>query len=143
MSPEPAPPRELDGMTRVLMVAEERSYQHTLRRQLVRQGFAVDVASDPAHARELAKQTPYDVVLLDLTATGNGGFELCRDMDTEHGGPMVMMLAPPDGAKERLAGFEAGAADCVSKPVLGREIAARMRALTRRRPGSPGLQPSP
>jgi len=31
----------------------------------------------------------------------------------------------------------------VSKPVLGREIAARMRALTRRRPASTGLQPSP
>jgi DNA-binding response OmpR family regulator len=140
MSPEPAPPRELDGMTRVLMVAEERSYQHTLRRQLSRQGFAVDVAVDSMHARQLARQTPYDVVLLDLTATGNGGFELCREMDTEHGGPMVMMLAPPDGAEERLAGFEAGAADCVSKPVLGREIAARMRALARRRPASPGLQ---
>ena len=42
------------------------------------------------------------------------------------------------GATEQ--SFEAGAADCVSKPVLGREIAARMRALARRRPASPGLQ---
>jgi len=130
-------------MTRVLMVAEERSSQHTLRRQLVRQGFAVDVASDAENARHRCREVPYDVILLDLAATGPAGFDLCRDVGAEDTGPMVMMLAPPDGSEERLAGFEAGAAACVSKPVLGREIAARMRALTRRRTVPPGLQPSP
>ena len=140
MSPEPAPPRALEGMTRVLMVAERRTYQGSLRRQLIRQGFAVDVAGDVAQARELAGVASYDVVLLDLAATGAGGFDLCREIGGDAERPMVMMLAPPDGAEERLAGFEAGADDCVSKPVLGREIAARMRALTRRRGAPTGLE---
>ena len=142
LSPEPAPPRELDGMTRVLMVAEERSHQHTLRRQLVRQGFAVDVVPRTEHARRRCAEVAYDVLLLDLTATGPDGFALCRDVGVEDG-PMVMMLAPPDGGEERLAGFAAGAAACVSKPVMGREIAARMRALTRRRTVPSGLQTAP
>jgi DNA-binding response OmpR family regulator len=139
MSPEPAAPRPFEGMARILMVAKERSYQHTLRRQLVRQGFVVDVVATTDEAGLRCARSHYDVVLMDLTATGAGGFALCRTLQADDESPMVMMLAPPDGAEERLAGFEAGAADCVSKPVLGREIAARLRALTRRR-GSPGLQ---
>ena len=127
-------------MTRVLMVAHDGGYQASLRQQLMNQGFAVDVASSSDEARERTRDEAYEVILMDLTATGPEGFELCRDIGDPDNGPMVMMIAPPDGAAERLAGFEAGADACVSKPVIGREIAARMRALTRRLPLSSDLE---
>ena len=140
LSPEPAPPRELDGMTRVLLVTEERTYQRGLRRELLRQGFAVDSVADGDEAIERCRREAYDVVLLDLSVTGDAGFEICRAVGIVSRPPMVMMLAPANGAQERLAGFEAGADDCVSKPVVVREIAARLRALARRR--GTGLQPA-
>lgn len=75
----------------------------------------------------------YDVVLVDLSLGAVDGFALCRELGEEPGRPMVLMITPPAGDTQRLEGFAAGADDCVSKPVVGREVGARLRALARRR----------
>lgn len=133
LSPPSHHPGELDGMIRVLVVASNRGFRGALVDELERQGFAIDAVADGASALARTAQAAYDVVVLDLSMPDVDGFEICRDLNEGSPRPMILMVAPPNGAEQRLASFEAGADDCVSKPVVLREVAARLRALARRR----------
>ena len=76
--------------------------------------------------------TKVDVVLLDLMLPGVDGFAVCRRLRACGDLPIIMVTARTDSA-DVVAGLEAGADDYVSKPLVATELAARVRALLRRR----------
>ena len=119
--------------TRILVVTSDKPSGSALVRDLDAQGFAVRATASSEGVLRHCAADEYDVVLVDLSLDSVDGFALCRELGEEPDRPMVLMITPPAGETQRLEGFAAGADDCVSKPVVGREVGARLRALTRRR----------
>jgi DNA-binding response OmpR family regulator len=119
---------------RVLLVEDDQDIADPLVVGLRREGFEVQHVSSAAAA--LAAATP-DLVLLDLGLPDAHGFEVCRQLRARSSVPIIMVTARDDEI-DRVTGLELGADDYVVKPFGFRELAARIRAVTRRTAGSPG-----
>ena len=78
------------------------------------------------------ERTGVDLVILDLMLPGEDGLAICRKL-VAAGGPPVIMLSAYGDETDRIVGLELGADDYVSKPCNPRELAARVRAVLRRR----------
>ena len=128
---------------RLLVVEDERELADALAEGLRREGYAVDVAYDGDDASVKARVYPYDLVCLDLNLPGMDGREIARSLrDGERldgaPPPRILMLTARDGLDDRIGGLDDGADDYVVKPVPFEELAARVRALLRRRAGGSG-----
>jgi DNA-binding response OmpR family regulator len=96
-----------------------------------------EAASGEDALAQLAEK-PADVVLLDLMLPGADGFEVCRTLRRTSDIPVIMVSARSD-SHDIVAGLEAGADDYITKPLVAKELSARIRALLRRsRSGSDG-----
>jgi two-component system, OmpR family, response regulator len=125
---------------RVLIVEDEARMADVLRRALVRDGAAADLAVDGDEALELATIVEYDAVVLDVVLPGRSGFEVCRMLRDRGVWAPVLMLTALDAVDDRVAGLDAGADDYLVKPFALAELQARLRALTRRgRPERPAV----
>jgi two-component system OmpR family response regulator len=117
---------------RILVVEDELKMASLLRRGLLEEGHAVDVARTGDDALWMAGATDYDAVLLDLMLPGTDGVEVCRRLRTGEVWSPVLMLTARDAVEDRIAGLDAGADDYLPKPFSFGELLARIRALTRR-----------
>jgi sigma-B regulation protein RsbU (phosphoserine phosphatase) len=129
-APAPAPDELADR--RVLIVDDVRSNVDLLARAL--QGhYQLSVAFDGESAlREVAAHAP-DLILLDVMMPGLDGHEVCRRLkgDAATRDIPVVFLSSLDEGRDKAAGFEAGAADYITKPFEILEVKARVRALLR------------
>ena len=124
---------ELPG--RILVVDDDPTVADVVGRYLVRDGHTVECIPDGHQAlRRIAEERP-DLVVLDLMLPGIGGLEVCRRLRERYPVPVVMLTALGDES-DRLAGFEIGADDYVTKPFSPRELAMRVRSVLRRARGS-------
>ena len=121
----------MPGM-RVLVVEDETKMAALLRRGLVEEGHAADVAGQGEQAVWLAEAHPYDAIVLDVMLPGIGGFETCRRLRNAGVWTPVLMLTARDAVDDRVAGLDAGADDYLTKPFSLAELLARLRALVRR-----------
>jgi DNA-binding response OmpR family regulator len=96
------------------------------------EGFDVLTANTGESALVLLDTTDVDVVLLDLMLPGVDGLSVCRTLRGRGDLPIIIVTARTD-TTEVIAGLEAGADDYVTKPLVASELAARIRALLRRR----------
>jgi len=103
-----------------------------VRRGLVEEGHAADVAGSGEDAVWMAQAHPYDAIVLDVMLPGLSGFETCRRLRNEGVWAPVLMLTARDGVQDRVAGLDAGADDYLMKPFSFAELLARLRALVRR-----------
>jgi two-component system OmpR family response regulator len=117
---------------RVLLVEDELKMAALLRRGLVEEGHAADVASSGEDAIWMAQAHPYDAIVLDVMLPRLSGFETCRRLRNEGVWSPVLMLTARDAVDDRVAGLDAGADDYLTKPFSFAELLARLRALTRR-----------
>ncbi len=118
---------------RILLVEDERSAARMITKGLREHGNAVDLAGDGAAALDQAAAVAYDVVILDLMLPLKSGLEVCRELRLKGDSVPVLMLTARDAVDDRIAGFDAGADDYLTKPFHFRELLARVRALARRR----------
>jgi DNA-binding response OmpR family regulator len=124
---------ELPG--RILVVDDDPTVADVVGRYLVRDGHTVECIADGHQAlRRIAEQRP-DLVVLDLMLPGIGGLEVCRRLRERYPVPVVMLTALGDET-DRLAGFEVGADDYVTKPFSPRELAMRVKSVLRRARGT-------
>jgi two-component system OmpR family response regulator len=121
----------MPGM-RVLVVEDETKMAALLRRGLVEEGHAADVAGQGEEAVWLAEAHPYDAIVLDVMLPGISGFETCRRLRNAGVWTPVLMLTARDAVDDRVAGLDAGADDYLTKPFSLAELLARLRALVRR-----------
>ena len=123
---------------RILVVDDERDLADAVAEGLRREGYAVDVAYDGVDALVKASVYPYDLLTLDLNLPGLDGRELWRQLralERRDGAPppRALMLTARDGVEDRIGGLDDGADDYLVKPFEFGELAARIRALLRRR----------
>jgi DNA-binding response OmpR family regulator len=116
---------------RILLVDDDERIRTALRLALEDEGYVVDEAGSGEDALTVFGQHPADVVLIDVMLPGMTGFDTCRTLRRSSDVPVVMVTARSD-THDVVAGLEAGADDYVTKPVVAKELAARIRALLRR-----------
>jgi two-component system OmpR family response regulator len=119
---------------RALIVEDEAKMAALLRRGLVEEGYAADVAGSGEDALWMARATPYDAIVLDVMLPGVDGFAVCRKLRESGVWTPVLMLTARDRIQDRVAGLDTGADDYLIKPFSFAELLARLRALTRRDP---------
>jgi two-component system, OmpR family, response regulator len=124
-------PANIPGM-RVLVVEDETKMAALLRRGLVEEGHAADLADQGEEAVWMAEAHPYDAIVLDVMLPGISGFETCRRLRNAGVWTPVLMLTARDAVDDRVAGLDAGADDYLTKPFSLAELLARLRALVRR-----------
>src|SRR5919205_716564 len=120
------------GVMRVLIVEDHPKMAGLVRRGLVEEGHAADVAAKGEDAVWMAGAHPYDAIVLDVMLPGVDGFETCRRLRTAGVWTPVLMLTARDSVDDRVAGLDAGADDYLTKPFSLAELLARLRALARR-----------
>jgi DNA-binding response OmpR family regulator len=121
---------------RVLVVEDDPALGPLIARGLRQHHHAVDLAPSFAAATEAAGVTAYDVVCLDLGLPDGDGLELCHRLRASDGlcrPRRILVLTARDAVASRIAGLDAGADDYLTKPFDFEELAARVRALDRRR----------
>jgi two-component system OmpR family response regulator len=117
---------------RVLVVEDELRMASLIRRGLVTEGLAADVAATGEEALWMAQAHDYDAIVLDVMLPGLDGFETCRRLRGAAVWAPVLMLTARDAVEDRVAGLDSGADDYLVKPFAFAELLARLRALTRR-----------
>jgi two-component system OmpR family response regulator len=117
---------------RALVVEDELKMAALIRRGLVEEGYAADVARTGEDALWMAQATPYDAIVLDVMLPGQDGFAVCRALRESGVWTPILMLTARDGVDDRVAGLDSGADDYLTKPFSFAELLARLRALARR-----------
>lgn len=117
---------------RILVIEDETEIANYLRRGLVFEGFEVQIANDGYAGLEAARESPPDLVVLDLMLPGIDGLEVARRLRTVSDVPIIILTAR-DAVPDRVAGLESGADDYLVKPFAFAELLARIRVQLRRR----------
>lgn len=125
-----------EAPTRVLVVEDEHDIAALIKHTLERHGrHQVDIVGSGAAAVAAAGQDPPDLVILDINLPEVNGFDVCRMLKSKPSTQQVpiIMLTARTAEVDRIAGLDLGADDYVTKPFSLRELAARVRAVLRRR----------
>ncbi|MGW1345726.1 response regulator transcription factor [Kribbella sp. NPDC002412] len=117
---------------RALVVEDEPRLADGLRKGLVAEGYAVDVALTGPDGLWFAREHDYDVVLLDLMLPEIDGFEVCATLRAEQVWTPILMLTARDADTDQIRALDTGADDYLTKPFSYDVLIARLRALVRR-----------
>ncbi|MDT5186613.1 MAG: hypothetical protein QOI29_4771 [Mycobacterium sp.] len=123
---------------RLLVVEDEQRLAAGLRKGLEAEGFAVDVVHNGTDGIWMARETPFDAIILDVMLPGANGYQVCRTLRGEGNWTPILMLTAKDGVWDEVEGLDTGADDYLTKPFSYAVLVARLRALRRR-----GAQPRP
>ena len=122
---------------RVLIVEDDALLGDGLSSGLRAHGFAVDWFRDGGAADAALASAPYEAIVLDLSLPGGDGMQWLARWRRRGDTTPVLILTARDALDSRVAGLDSGADDYLVKPVAIAELAARLRALTRRARGRP------
>jgi DNA-binding response OmpR family regulator len=115
----------------LLFIEDDRAIRSALRLALEDEGYKVLESPDGQSGLNSFASETVDLVLLDLRLPDMSGFDVCRELRSKSLVPIIMVTAQTD-THDLVAGLEAGADDYVTKPVVAKELAARIRAALRR-----------
>src|SRR2546423_7281649 len=118
---------------RILVVEDERRVASVVCRALRENAYTVDLAETGEKAIELAMETTYDSILLDVRLPGLSGIQVCRELRGAQLDTPILMLTARTLVEQKVEGLDAGADDYLTKPFAVAELLARVRALVRRR----------
>lgn len=118
-------------MNTLLFIEDDDGIRLALRLALEDEGYTVHEAANGADGLAQFAAHDVDLVLLDLRLPDTSGFDVCRSLRAKSIVPIIIITAQTD-THDMVAGLEAGADDYVTKPVVPKELAARIRALMRR-----------
>ncbi len=131
---------------KILVVDDDLRLRSLLERFLKEQGYQVRTVADGQQMDRYLERENYHLIVLDLMLPGEDGFTICRRIRAaENDIPIIMLTAKGDEV-DKVLGLELGADDYLSKPFSPRELAARIKAVMRRRvievPGAPSAEES-
>ena len=116
---------------RLLIVDDDTELCSLLQEFLQREGYSVQCVHDGKSGLELAQQSGFDLIILDVMLPGMDGFEILKRLRTESKIPVLMLTARGQDV-DRIVGLELGADDYLPKPFNPRELSARVKAILRR-----------
>src|SRR5689334_22221036 len=119
---------------RILVIEDEAKLAGFIKRGLVAERYAVDVAKDGRIGLELAQTYQYDLIVLDLMLPGMDGSEVLRRIRKENSSVPVLILSARGSVEDKVANMETGADDYLTKPFAFAELLVRVKALMRRGP---------
>lgn len=119
----------------ILIVEDEADIADLVKYNLEKEGFRTATIADGEKALERIRSSPPSLVVLDLLLPKLDGLAVCREMrrDPRTKAVPVLMLTARSEEMDKLAGFEAGTDDYLTKPFSPRELVARVKALLRRK----------
>jgi two-component system, OmpR family, response regulator QseB len=120
---------------RLLLAEDDAMIGEAVRAGLRRQGFVVDWVQDGVAAEQALATEPYDACVLDLGLPRKEGLSVLRQLRERGATLPVLVLTARDAISDRIEGLDAGADDYLVKPFDLQELAARIRAILRRRSG--------
>ncbi|MCR5702177.1 MAG: response regulator transcription factor [Lachnospiraceae bacterium] len=118
-------------MKKVLVVDDEKLIVKGIKFSLEQDEMEVTAAYDGEQALELAKNTEFDIILLDVMLPGLSGFEVCQAIREFSDVPIIMLTAKGEDM-DKILGLEYGADDYITKPFNILEVKARIKAIIRR-----------
>lgn len=121
----------MDAVARILLIEDDERLAQLVADALRKSAYAVTVSGDGLAGEALARQEPFDLILLDGHLPGKDGFDVLRDLRRDFTGRIVMLTARDDDI-DQVLGLEGGADDYITKPVAPRVLLARIKALLRR-----------
>jgi DNA-binding response OmpR family regulator len=117
---------------RILLVEDDADLGEFIRKGLKEERYAVDLAADGETALGLAREHPYELIILDIMLPKLDGLTVCRRL-REGGNTMpILLLTARDSTEDKVSGLDIGADDYLTKPFAFVELLARVRALIRR-----------
>src|ERR1700721_172000 len=120
---------------RLVLVEDDAMIGEALRTGLKRGGFSVDWVHDGESADQVLRTDEFDLLLLDLGLPRKGGLQVLKSLRARHEELPVLIITARDAVSDRVQGLDAGADDYLIKPFDLDELAARIRALLRRKAG--------
>lgn len=115
----------------ILVVEDDLPLRRTIRSLLVAQGFDAWAAQTGGEALDLIRSEKFDLVILDINLPDMTGVQVCREIRAGSN-VVILALTVREGEEDKLAAFNAGADDYVTKPFKAGELLARIRAHLRR-----------
>lgn len=117
---------------RVLVVEDEHRIANAIKKGLVQEGYAADVAYTGLDGYDLAITEDYDLIILDLMLPEKDGITFCKELRREKKHTPILILTAKGQISDKVGGLDSGADDYLTKPFAFEELLARVRALIRR-----------
>jgi two-component system, OmpR family, response regulator QseB len=117
---------------RILLVEDDDRIAKPLAEALRHQNHGIDLAKDGVEGWDCAVGIQYDLILLDIMLPRLDGITLCKRLRAAGNQALILMLTARDTTTDKVVGLDAGADDYLVKPFKLEELAARIRALSRR-----------
>lgn len=131
---------------KILVVDDDLRLRSLLERFLKEQGYQVRTVADGQGMDRYLERENYHLIVLDLMLPGEDGFTICKRLRAGDNDIPIIMLTAKGDEVDKVLGLELGADDYLSKPFSPRELAARIKAVMRRRvtevPGAPSAEES-
>ena len=134
--------RQLSSQTKLLIVDDDAELCAMLKQFFEDGGFVVDLELNGDRGAARAETGGYDLMILDVNLPGLNGLGVLRRIRRESSLPVLMLTAKTE-RNDRIAGFDLGADDCLTKPFFPEELLARVRAILRRSAGASGKTMEP
>lgn len=117
---------------RILLVEDELRLSNVIKKGLIEEGYAVDVAYDGEEGQYLSESEEYDLIILDIMLPKIDGLTLCKSLRDKNIKTPVLMLTAKTTIEDKVAGLDSGADDYMTKPFSFLELRSRIQALIRR-----------
>ena len=117
---------------KILLVEDDSSLGFIISDQLKSMGYSVTLCSDGLEGFQRFNEDKYQLCILDVMMPRKDGFTLAKDIRTLNNDIPILFLTAKSMTEDKIAGFEAGADDYLTKPFSSEELAVRLKALLRR-----------
>lgn len=119
---------------KILVVDDDRNVAEAVRSSLVPYSHTVEISSDGADGSFMGRSYDYDAIILDYSMPKKDGLSVCKDIRAAGKNTPILFLSVTDDVETKVAAFEGGADDYMTKPFSFDELRARLDAVTRRSP---------
>lgn len=117
---------------KILVIEDDLRIASLLQRGLSQMGNTVDLSYDGKSGFQMACDTLYDVIILDIKLPGKDGIAVCKELRKSGVIAPILMLTSRDSVDDKVTGLSSGADDYMTKPFSFEELMARIQALVRR-----------
>jgi DNA-binding response OmpR family regulator len=127
-------------MAKIIVVEDDQKLAELILKLLTKGNHSVEIVGDGGEAEYRLLNYPYDLIMLDWNLPSRSGPELCEAYRRNRGKSPIMMLTGKDQIRDKIAGFQSGVDDYLTKPFHPEELLLRVTALLRRPPMQPHQQ---